>query len=117
MDELAERKNTTSEDDNIEQRSINDTTTIASRDDDDDSDQDELSMLNTLTFRFQIKKEITNLTDNKDNSDEILVKPEFEGLWNKQLKAYNAQDLYKTNFKFPTTVKTTAEKVSFFKKF
>lgn len=47
----------------------------------------------------------------KDDQQEVLVKPEFEGLWNKELKAYNVNDLYKVNFKFPPTFKTKAEKV------
>lgn len=41
----------------------------------------------------------------------MLVKPEFEGLWNKKLKAYDVDDLYKTQFKFPPSFKSKAERV------
>ena len=40
-----------------------------------------------------------------------MVKPEFEGLWNKKLKHYEADNLYKIQQKFPTCFKTKAEKV------
>ena len=46
-----------------------------------------------------------------DNQEEMLVKPEFEGLWNKKLKAYDVDDLYKTQFKFPPSFKSKAERV------
>ena len=72
-----------------DQRSFCDSTTIASRDD-DDSDFDELA-----------------------NQEEVVFKPEFDGLWNKQFKKYDAQDFYKTQQKFPACFKSKSEKVNF----
>ncbi len=51
------------------------------------------------------------LSESEDNPEELLVKPEFEGLWNKEMKAYDVNDLYKTQFKFPPSFKTKAERV------
>ena len=43
--------------------------------------------------------------------DDYLVKPEFEGLWNKKFQKYDADDFYKNQFKFPSCFKSKAEKV------
>ena len=45
--------------------------------------------------------------------EEILVKPEFEGLWNKKAEKYDANDFYKAQEKFPNAFKTKAEIVRF----
>ena len=50
-----------------------------------------------------------------DNQDEVLVRPEFEGLWNKEFKKYDAEDLYKINQKFPTCFKSKTEKELYLK--
>ena len=44
--------------------------------------------------------------------EEVLVKPEFEGLWNKKVEKYDANDLYKAQEKFPNCFKTKAEIVT-----
>ena len=80
------------EEDNYERRSVLDSTTIASQNDDDDSDFDELN-----------------------NQEETLVKPEFEGLWDKKGKKYNSSDLYTKAHKYPTCFKTKAEKELYLK--
>lgn len=74
-----------------ERRSFCDSTTIASRDD-DDSDFDELA-----------------------NQEDVVYKPEFEGLWNKQVKKYDADDFYKMQQKFPGCFKSKSEKELFLK--
>jgi hypothetical protein len=40
-----------------------------------------------------------------------LNKPEFDGLWNKKVKTYDSEDLYKESYKYPTAFKSKAEKV------
>ena len=40
------------------------------------------------------------------------MKPEFEGLWGKTVKKYDADDLYKTQVKFPACFKSKMEKVT-----
>ena len=97
-----------SEEDFNERRSIVDSTTIASKDDDDYSDFDELSLCSFKAIQILFTKIFW--TSLKDNDEEVLVKPEFEGLWNKKLKNYEANDFYKIQQKFPTCFKTKAEK-------
>jgi hypothetical protein len=77
---------------NYERRSVLDSTTIASQNEDEESDFDELN-----------------------NQEENLVKPEFEGLWNKKGKKYDSNDLYTKSHKFPTCFKTKAEKELYLK--
>lgn len=43
-----------------------------------------------------------------DNQEENLVKPEFEGLWNKKVLL---SDDHVNQYKFPTCYKSKAEKV------
>lgn len=38
------------------------------------------------------------------------MKPEYEGLWNKEFKKYDSGDLYKINQNFPPCYKTKTEK-------
>lgn len=78
--------------DDYEQRSVYESTTIDGKDDEDESDFDELI-----------------------RQDENMVKPEFEGLWNKKFKKYDASDLYKMQQKFPVCFKTKAEKELYLK--
>ena len=47
-----------------------------------------------------------------DKEEELMVKPEFEGLWDKKFKKYDADDLYNKKQKFPTCFKTKMEQVS-----
>lgn len=60
---------------------------------------------------FLIKVFWKKLISKKDNQEEILNKPEFEGLWNKKLKSYDSQDLYNEKVKYPAAFKSKAEKV------
>ena len=46
-----------------------------------------------------------------DKEEEVLVKPEFEGLWNTKFMKYDADDLYSKKQKFPTCFKTKMEQV------
>jgi hypothetical protein len=67
-------------------------TTVASKEPDEESDFDEL-----------------------DREEECLVKPEFEGLWNKQFVKYDAEELYSKKQKFPAYFKTKMEREIFTK--
>ena len=101
------------EEENYEQRSIlGDSTTIASKDD-EDSDQDELSIFFRHLFYFHlfVLLRIEFICKKKDYQDDNLNKPEFEGLWNKKVKNYDSEDLYKENLKYPAAFKSKAEKV------
>ena len=49
-----------------------------------------------------------------DKEDDIIVKPEFEGLWNAEFTKYDADDQYNKKQKFPTCFKTKMEKVRCF---
>ena len=60
---------------------------------------------------FLIKVFWKKLISKKDNQEEILNKPEFEGLWNKKLKSYDSQDLYNEKVKYPAAFKSKTEKV------
>jgi hypothetical protein len=60
--------------------------------------------MNKIKMIFYFKSQV--------DQEECLVKPEFEGLWNKTIKKYDADDFYKTNVKFPPCFKTKAEKVA-----
>lgn len=45
----------------------------------------------------------------------MLIKPEYEGLWNKEFEKYDSCDLYKINQTFSSCYKTKAEKELFIK--
>jgi hypothetical protein len=77
--------------DNEDRKSFYDNTTVTSKE--EDSDIDELN-----------------------EHEEILIEPEFEGLWDKKTTAkYDAETFYKHQKKFPPCYKTKAEKELYLK--
>ena len=48
-------------------------------------------------------------------TEDCVVKPDFEGLWEKKTQKYNSEDFYKNQYKFPEVFKSKAEKELFLK--
>jgi hypothetical protein len=88
-----------------------------SMDNDDDHDQFETRSICVSSTTMADSKELDEQSDfdELEREEECLVKPEFEGLWNKQFVKYDADELYSKKQKFPAYFKTKMEREIFTK--